>query len=574
MNQSIELPPLFRKVILGATEASLDVAGTMLLPGAWPILKGALQPVLDRLKERLGGDVTASRERAEEASAAFEADPHLQEMLRSNLLEQLEPHIQAFFQGQEALNADVQKLMLIVTVNRELLYGLVGGVERVERHLEEGVRLSDESVRELTQAVSRQVENSRRVRAVALREMGPVGELIERQVHRLQVRAVELIQERALDRATDEVQEGLVLIAALLNEAPTDIRLRLQLGFLYKTMSQVFDAAGETEEAHTYIQRAEEVFRFVRDDVAGDQKTALDVANAIHGLGNVDQQKGQFVSAIEKYQLATSIYQDHMYAWHDIFAAHYELARRGRVDLGAMRHALEKLKQTGKGAPGLGVQHIARLEGVLRELEKNPAQRQAQGVEGGQRTAGDATIRLMPRFLTLVIAESDPYLATFNLDCDIVNGGSDRASVRKLEAALTTPEDLQLPFAWNVFYDFRPRDLPEGNRMTTTSDAHEVEVEAGASRPLGIQFVGPALEPRHLWVPGEYEFELYGSVGGYSGQDRLELETKFKAEIGDYESSQVKYWSSATSWLWDRLQDPDRAVGVPIRIDERSIVAT
>jgi hypothetical protein len=31
--------PIFKKVIIGASEASLDIAGTAFLPGAWPILK-------------------------------------------------------------------------------------------------------------------------------------------------------------------------------------------------------------------------------------------------------------------------------------------------------------------------------------------------------------------------------------------------------------------------------------------------------------------------------------------------------------------------------------------------------
>jgi hypothetical protein len=44
--------------------------------------------------------------------------------------------------------------------------------------------------------------------------MGPIAKLVERQVHRLQIRVVELLQEGALDRAGDELQEGLMLIAA------------------------------------------------------------------------------------------------------------------------------------------------------------------------------------------------------------------------------------------------------------------------------------------------------------------------------------------------------------------------
>lgn len=366
----MNLNPIFRKIILGAAEASLDVAGTALLPGAWPILKSALKPVLERLKERLGGeDITASPERAQQAVAAFEADRHLQEMLRSNLVERLG----TLATGQQTINTDVQKLMLIVSGDKKLLEELVGSVERIERHLDEGVNLSDEAVEKLTNAISRQAEKSRQIRALAIREMGPVAELIERQVHRLQARSVELVQEGALDRALDELREGLLLIAVLLNEAPTDISLRLQLGFVYKTLAQVFDKAGEAVQAQIYISRAEEVFRFVKDDVAVDQKTSLDAANAIHGLGNVNQQRGDFVAAIENYKLAASLYPNHMYAWHDIFLAYYELARRGQVNLDAMRHALEKLKQTGKGAPGLGDQHIARLEAILRKLEKDVA---------------------------------------------------------------------------------------------------------------------------------------------------------------------------------------------------------
>jgi len=47
----LDAVPLVRKVLLGAAEATIDVAGAALLPGAWPILKRAPDPVLQRLKE-------------------------------------------------------------------------------------------------------------------------------------------------------------------------------------------------------------------------------------------------------------------------------------------------------------------------------------------------------------------------------------------------------------------------------------------------------------------------------------------------------------------------------------------
>ncbi|HSF29443.1 MAG TPA: hypothetical protein VLK82_03080 [Candidatus Tectomicrobia bacterium] len=91
----------------------------------------------------------------------------------------------------------------------------------------------------------------------------------------------------------------------------------------------------------------------------------------MHGLGNVEHHRGDFEAAIENYKLAASLYPDHMYAWHDMFAAHYELAKRGKIELDAVRHALKMAKQTGKGAPGLGAGHIAQSESILHKLERD-----------------------------------------------------------------------------------------------------------------------------------------------------------------------------------------------------------
>ena len=363
----MNLVPLFRRIVLGAAEASLDVAGAALLPGAWPILKSALEPVLERLKEQLGGEsVTASLKQAELAVQTFEADPHLQEILRSKLLERLD----VIAGRQQKFDADVLKLMSIVTGNQQLLDELLGGVERIDQHLDRGVNLSDDAVEKLTRAIAQQAENSRRIRGLALREMGPVAQLLQDQVHRAQVRAVELVRDGALDRAVDELRAGLLLVAALLNEAPTDLTLRLQLGFIYKTMAQVFDAAGDAAQAQNYINQAEEVFRFVKDDAPVDVATALDIANAIHGQGNVLQAKGDLEGAIEKYKQATALCDRHMYAWHDMFLAYSELAKRGgKKDLDGMRHALAKFKETGQGQPGLGAGYVEQLEAMLRALE-------------------------------------------------------------------------------------------------------------------------------------------------------------------------------------------------------------
>jgi tetratricopeptide (TPR) repeat protein len=557
------LAPIVRKVLLGAAESSLDVAGAALLPGAWPVLKGALEPVLDRLKERLGGeDIILSPARAAAAATAFEADPHLQEMLRSRLLERLDRLVQ----DQEKIGADVQKLMLIVSGDQGLLQELLGGVGRIEERLDEGVDLSERSFSKLVQAISRQAETSRQVRALALREMGPVGELLERQVGRLQVRAVELVEAGALDRAIDELREGLLLVATLLAEAPTDIRLRLQLGFIHKTAAQVFEATEDRERAEAHIKLAEEIFRFVREEVRGDQKIALDVANAIHGLGNVDHQRRDFQAAIAKYELAVSIYPDQVYSWHDMFGAYHELARHGAVDLAAMRRAFEQVKRRGEGVPGLGKQKVARLEHILRGLEDGHAARPVPPSGQTRVSSSNEGPAISPTFLTIVVAEQQPDTVILNLNCRITNPRPTSLRLRRLDAQITAPGGARLDLAWTVFYDFDPSKLPLGGRMTKTCDACEIEIASGESLSLGIQFASPVTESVHLWIPGDYACDLRGWANVEPEQSAPSLRTTFKVTMGAGDVHQIQSWQQATKQQWDRLNDPDRAIGIPVRI--------
>ncbi len=364
-----QLVPLFRQIVVSGTFASLDIAGAAVFPPpAWPILKAALQPVLDRLKERLGGkDVTSSKELAEKAADEFESDRHLQELLQSGLLERLD----ALASGQQSIDAGVQKLMVVVSGNQQQLQEIVGGVEAVSKRLDSGVNLSPEALDQIRQMLSQQADNSRQVRRLALRDMGPIGQLLEDQVGRLQVRADELIQSNDVDRALDELRAGVTLVAALLVEAPTDVFLRLQLAYIYKTFAQVFDAANMPTEANQYTDKAAEVLRLAQEDLSGDQHSLAEVANAVHVNGNILQQRGDFRGAIEKYRVATTLMPGHCYAWHDIISCYYELNQREQpVDVAEMRRALEMVREC-TGQPGLGGQYIATLEQAVDQIEKD-----------------------------------------------------------------------------------------------------------------------------------------------------------------------------------------------------------
>lgn len=236
--------------------------------------------------------------------------------------------------------------------------------------LKEGVNLSEESVDRLTEAISRQAEGSREVRAIALHAMGPVADLLERQINRLQIRAVELVQEGAADRALDELDEGRHLVAVLLDEAPTDLLARLQLGFIYKTYAQVAVGMGNSDDADGYLDRAEAIFDHVVREAADDPTKALEIANAIHGQGNAEHARGNLHAALSHYRDALKIYPGHAYTLHDIFAADSALAQSESPNLVEMRWALDRLKAIGAaGMPGLSAKHLADLERIMGKLE-------------------------------------------------------------------------------------------------------------------------------------------------------------------------------------------------------------
>lgn len=190
-------------------------------------------------------------------------------------------------------------------------------------------------------------------------------ELLRRQVQRLQIRAVELIGEGRRDRAMDELQEGSALLMELLELAPDDVNLDLQLGYLYKTLAQAFEGKEHREEAERYLDLAAGVFQRIKDGASSSTLPATNLAEAINGLGNIYYARGQIDEAIRNYRVAVEIYPEYAYAWHDLLGAYDQKARQGALDLPAMEEALARTRATGQGQPGLGESDIAQLERLV-----------------------------------------------------------------------------------------------------------------------------------------------------------------------------------------------------------------
>jgi len=181
-----------------------------------------------------------------------------------------------------------------------------------------------------------------------------------------QTRAVALLNAGHTDQALEA-----------LNEAERDlgdpsiqntVGGRLQQGFNYKTQAQILSMTGDKAQAEKFVALAIELFERVRGGNPADT-TVAEFAGATNGIGNIHHQRGEYRKAIAEYQSAISFLPTYAYAWHDMFAAYAALADLGDVDLRGMRRALDKLKQTGQGLPGLDASYIGSLDEILARHE-------------------------------------------------------------------------------------------------------------------------------------------------------------------------------------------------------------
>jgi tetratricopeptide (TPR) repeat protein len=197
-------------------------------------------------------------------------------------------------------------------------------------------------------------------------------QLLEQQAHRLNVRAVELIREGKVDRAREELADGERLLLALVKDRPGDVSLDIQRGYFHKTMAQAYDAVGDNKKADRELEAARASLSRVAGATAASRLSLTDrvnLSNSLNLLANLYFQRGEPEKAAQLSQRAVDFLDDNVYAWHDLFLALDELAKRGKADLPAMRHALQKVKEKSQGQPGLDAGYIAQLEQVLHDRE-------------------------------------------------------------------------------------------------------------------------------------------------------------------------------------------------------------
>jgi hypothetical protein len=185
------------------------------------------------------------------------------------------------------------------------------------------------------------------------------------------------------------------------------------------------------------------------------------------------------------------------------------------------------------------------------------------------RRPGDPIVNIYPdNFLNIVVGKMHIGMPIFNLDCHLVNKSAQPARVRWLEAHVTPPSSLNMQFVWNVFYN----SSPDGSLMTKTAEARPLELGARDSKSIGVQFIGVRLDSRLLWPEGTYEFNLLGWVSREPRDRDIDLKTVFRVKVSGRECDFLRYWAAASDSEWNSLNDPDRAVAIPLTIDMTTLV--
>ncbi|WP_428262547.1 hypothetical protein [Haliangium sp.] len=356
----MDLAKLFKAGLLKFLGKSVDIGGAALLGGAWPIVKPALEPVIELLQRRLGQRLTTANEHIEAALAEFERDQHLQQVFLGALQRGLLPVLDQLRATRGELDEGLWHLATLVGRFR----GEVDEhLEQLGRRLEQGVSVtgfSPEALAQLAEEVARQARATEKMYVVASQDAArfSIGRIV-RHAYRMQTRALVAMQRGQVEAALDELEAGRLLVATLLREAPADLPLRLLMGFLLKSSAQALAQGGDHAGAESALDAALEVFEVIEHDVPPDHKSANDLAVALHGLGNVLLERGNPQAALERLRAAAAIAPTNPYIWHDIYVAQLD---SDHPDVDEMARALDRVRANATGAEDLTPDYLASLQ--------------------------------------------------------------------------------------------------------------------------------------------------------------------------------------------------------------------
>lgn len=147
----------------------------------------------------------------------------------------------------------------------------------------------------------------------------------------------------------------------------------------------------------------------------------------------------------------------------------------------------------------------------------------------------------------------------FNLDCVLINRGTEPETIQSIQGRITDPNKTSYRLDWNLFYSM-------GQVMQKTGDARPVQLDASEELRTGIQFVGPPSLPDYLWPTGVYELELIGWRSKPSDHSKPAIQGAHRFEVTPDLANGLTYWRKASERDWELLNDPHDAVGIPLEV--------
>lgn len=212
--------------------------------------------------------------------------------------------------------------------------------------------------------------------------------LLRKQVNRLQLRAVKLLESRQRDDAVEEAEMATEVLLNLLDFEPANTLLLLHQGYVYKTLAQAYAQPDTSQQADRYAHLAQVLFQRIRDLGRKSGLSTEDRAGAVNGLGNIHHHFHNFPAAMRACREATEILPTYVYAWHDLLAVRLVLAEHeSLIDMPAIHEALTQLETHAQVYPGEYVQGLrpadladrrARVEDLARRIQDNQAASSAE----------------------------------------------------------------------------------------------------------------------------------------------------------------------------------------------------
>jgi tetratricopeptide (TPR) repeat protein len=521
------LATVFKRLLVkasgGVARVGLDVAGSTIFMGAWPLVKAAVEPVIALIEGELEERITDSPAAAERGAEVLAGSEQLQALLRDGLVRQLAQ----VDETTRRTDANVQTVMTLVAGVEDRLRDIDGrlvGIEELTSRVVdgEGVRLSSESIRQVADAVREELARGARVVELATGSPGGVAApgrplwlpfpLVDRQVARINARAVELVEAAEPARALDELEDGMLLLGELLRQTPSSPRLRLHAGYLRKTTALAREAAGDPGGAREELERAAELFQLVADEEGGEG-----LAEAINGLGSSLAGLGRYAEALPLHRRAAALAPTYVYAWHDVLAAHINLMSGGQpVDVEEMRTALEQIEQLGGGAiPGIGRGHLE----LLRAGVERATQAAAAGLPPGP--TADRVLELSDRLAGDVEGAERADLLLERASRYAVLGRSD-AAVADLDGVIAID-------------DRRARALTARAAIRVQQGRPEAAL-ADLDRAVALEYGDPDTPPpkeRAQREVGDAEAGMLGAHRKAGGADTLLLRARARREAGE-----------------------------------------